>query len=302
MKKMSIVAFACGAGYLIAFLVLNFFSSALTPLQLKGVQIALACFAAGVVLFILGLPAIKPKAFKLSIQFGGALAVFVLVSQTQPELQPLPGRGDASLKEAAAFQAAGDAAKARQLYAQAQRFYHQEENSHGQAQALRQLGDLERKTGQFEQARQAYLRASQLHQQLANRLGEAKVLRRLGDVERKAGQLEQAHQAYAKAQQLYQLEKAPIGEAKILGRLGDLERKAGQLEQAHEAYTKARLLFQQEGDQAQEARILLKLGQLHTATDPELAQQYFSEASQLRQAANRPKQSPPGVASTNPQP
>ena len=83
----------------------------------------------------------------------------------------------------------------------------------------------------------------------------------------------------------------------MLRRLGDLERKAGQLEQAHEAYANARRLFQQEGDRSQEVRILLSLGRLHTATNPEVAKHYFSQASQLEQAI--PNQSHSEVASTN---
>jgi hypothetical protein len=141
--------------YLIAFLVLTFFSSSLTPFQLKGFQTALACSAAGVAVTILGLPKIKLKALRLSVRVGGALAVFVLLSQTHPELQPIPGRGDASLKEATAFQVSGDGEKARQLYSKAQMFYQQEGNSRGDAQALRHRGELERKAGRADQARQA---------------------------------------------------------------------------------------------------------------------------------------------------
>jgi tetratricopeptide (TPR) repeat protein/transcriptional regulator with XRE-family HTH domain len=135
----------------------------------------------------------------------------------------------------------------RYLYSQALTVYRHFGDRHGEADALRGLGDVERRVGEYGQAREHHAQALSLARQLDDRRGEAEALWGMGEVERLAGEHDQAREHHTEALALARQLGDRRGEVLALWGLGDVERCVGEYDQAREYHTQALALARQLG-------------------------------------------------------
>ena len=130
----------------------------------------------------------------------------------------------------------------------------------GQANALHDLGDMRRLTGDYPAAAQALEQALDIYRDLGNRLGQANVLRELGIVRRLTGDYPAAAQAHEQALDIYHDIGNRNGEAVALNDRGTLHRVCGELAQAEGCHQQALELARAIASSWNEAHAVAGLG------------------------------------------
>ena len=166
------------------------------------------------------------------------------------------------VEEANRLVSSGKNTDARKAYDDSRALYKKIQDTHGIANVLRRLGNLDALLGRNDEARSAYTEARSLFHDLGDRVGEADVLVGLGDLESLLGRHDQAKSAYTVAHSLYEAESHRRGEASVLVGLGTLEGLLGAHDKARKAYTNALSLYHTEGNQSGKANALMGLGDL----------------------------------------
>jgi tetratricopeptide (TPR) repeat protein/transcriptional regulator with XRE-family HTH domain len=149
----------------------------------------------------------------------------------------------------------------------------------GQANALTDLGDVRRLAGDYAGAAQALEQALGLYRDLGNRLGQANALTNLGNVRRLTDDYAGAAQVLEQALGIHRDIGERRGQAKALNHLGEVRRETGNYLGAAQALEEALSIDRDLGDRLGQANALLVLGDVRR-----LAGDYPGAAQALEQA------------------
>jgi tetratricopeptide (TPR) repeat protein/transcriptional regulator with XRE-family HTH domain len=136
----------------------------------------------------------------------------------------------------------------------------------GQANALNNLGDVRRLTGDYPGATQDLTQALDIYRELGDRLGQANALNNLGIVRRLTGDYPGAAHDLTQALDIYRELGDRPGQADALGNLGDAWRVAGDFPAAIPALEEALSMSRGLGDRLGQANALKSLGDLRRLT------------------------------------
>jgi tetratricopeptide (TPR) repeat protein len=121
-----------------------------------------------------------------------------------------------------------------------------------------------------------------LYGELDNAAEEAQAMRVLGDLYWKLGQFNQARASFEKALDLYQEAQDRFGQMEATYDLGRIHRALGRYDAASELFTQALSFFQTNGYTLHQADVDLSLGDLAwSKDDQDSAQSYYEEALRL---------------------
>ena len=126
----------------------------------------------------------------------------------------------------------------------------------GQANALSDLGDVRRLTGDYPAAAQALEQALGIYRDLGDRLGQANALNDLGVVRWLTGDYPAAAQALEQALGIYRDLGDRLGQANALRYLGDVRRLTGDYPAAAQALEQALGIYRDLGDRLGQANAL----------------------------------------------
>ncbi|KAF7364971.1 TPR-like protein [Mycena venus] len=165
---------------------------------------------------------------------------------------------------------------------------HKEVNSKlGQANDLKNLGQLYMRLAQLEDAEQALQSALDLHREVDNRLGQAYDLQNLGELYMRLNRLEDAEQALQSALDLHIEVNNRLGQAYDLQNLGELYKRLDRLEDAELALQSALDLHKEINSRLGQANDLQNLGELYMTLDQlEDAEQALQSALDLHKEVN----------------
>jgi tetratricopeptide (TPR) repeat protein/transcriptional regulator with XRE-family HTH domain len=149
----------------------------------------------------------------------------------------------------------------------------------GQANALSRLGDMRRLTGDYPAAAQDLGQALGLHRDLGNQLGQANALNHLGDVRRLTGDYPAAAQDLEQALGIYRDLGDRLGQANALNHLGDVRRLTSDYLAAVQDLEQALGIYRDLGNRFGQAGALVYLGVLRRLTGD-----YLAAAQDLEQA------------------
>jgi tetratricopeptide (TPR) repeat protein/transcriptional regulator with XRE-family HTH domain len=130
----------------------------------------------------------------------------------------------------------------------------------GQANALSDLGNVQRRTGDYPAAAQAHEEALNIYRDLGDRLGQANALLYLGDLLIMTSDYPAAARANEQALELYCGLGDRLGQANALLHLGEVRRRTGDYPAAAQALERALGIFCDIGNRAGQANALLYLG------------------------------------------
>jgi len=136
----------------------------------------------------------------------------------------------------------------------------------GQANALSDLGDVRCLTGDYPAAAQALEQALGIYRDLGDRLGQANALRYLGDVRRLADDYPAAAQLLEHALGIYRDLGDRLGQANALRYLGYVRRMRGDYPAAAQAQEQALDIYRDLGDRLGQANALNRLGDVWRLT------------------------------------
>jgi DNA-binding SARP family transcriptional activator/tetratricopeptide (TPR) repeat protein len=148
----------------------------------------------------------------------------------------------------------GDLEAARDFFVLASSCYERLGHQTGLAYAILDLGQLYTRCGDA-RARVMLERASALHTQVGDFHGQAVALRALGELSQAEGDLEQAVRQLTRSLALWRELRQPYGTALALRTLGSLHRAAGFPEQARAHWREARTIFNEIGSVADTANL-----------------------------------------------
>ena len=151
----------------------------------------------------------------------------------------------------------------------------------GEANALSDLGDVRRVTGDYPAAAQALELALGIYHDLGDRLGQANALGNLGHVRRLTGDYLAAAQALDLALDIYHDLGDRFGQANTLGNLAYVRRLTGDYLAASQALDLALDIYRDLGDRLGQANALTGLGNMRR-----LKGDYLAAAQALEQALN----------------
>jgi tetratricopeptide (TPR) repeat protein/transcriptional regulator with XRE-family HTH domain len=150
------------------------------------------------------------------------------------------------------------------------------------ANALSDLGEARRVSGDFPAAVRALEEALAMYREVGDRLGQGNVLSSLGDVRRVTGDFPAAVRALEEALDLYCEVADRHGQAEALHRLGDVRRLTGDYQVAVIALEEALDMHRELGDRLGQSNVLNMLGALRSETgDFPAAIQALDEALDL---------------------
>jgi tetratricopeptide (TPR) repeat protein/DNA-binding XRE family transcriptional regulator len=131
-----------------------------------------------------------------------------------------------------------------------------------EANALNDVGDLQRATGDYPGAARALEEALGIYRDLGNRLGQASALSRLGEVRRETGDYPRAAAALEEALGIFRDLGDRLGQADVLLSIGDLRRASGDYPGTAQIQVMALGIYRDVGDRLGQANALNELGDL----------------------------------------
>jgi tetratricopeptide (TPR) repeat protein len=189
------------------------------------------------------------------------------------------GQADALSELGDVRRATGDYPAAAQALEQALDIYRDLGNRAGQAGALLYMGALRRATGDYPAAAQILEQALDIYRDLGNRLGQASALYYLGAVRRMTGDYPAAAQALEQALDIYRDLGWRLGQAQALLDLGIVRRLTGDYPAAAQALEQALGIHRDLGNRLGQAQALNDLGIVRRLTGD-----YPAAAQALEQA------------------
>ncbi|MFJ7294164.1 caspase, EACC1-associated type [Streptomyces collinus] len=135
------------------------------------------------------------------------------------------------------------------------------------ADAMRNLGEVQRVQGRYDDAASAYQDALGVDRELGDREREADATRGLGDVHYARGNYEEAVSAYEGALALYGEQDNIRGRANAISGLGDVHYAQGRYAEADRAHQQALILYQKLGDRRGQADATSGLANIHYMQD-----------------------------------
>jgi tetratricopeptide (TPR) repeat protein/DNA-binding XRE family transcriptional regulator len=145
------------------------------------------------------------------------------------------------------------------------------DDQHGQAKALVALGIVQRLTVSYPTANTTLTRALELHTKVGDGLGQADALSELGCVQRLTGNYRDARDSHERALQLYQDLGDRYGQADSLRYLGRVYQETGDYETVAALYADALDLYRELDDRLGQAHTLSYLGMAQHVSDNYLA-------------------------------
>ena len=136
----------------------------------------------------------------------------------------------------------------------------------GQANALNDLGDVRRVTGDFPAAAQVLEQALGIYRDFGDRLGQANALHALGVVRWLTGEYPAAAQAQEQALGIYRGLGDRLGQANALSELGAVRRATGDFPAAAQVLEQALGIYRGLGDRLGQANALSHLGAVRRLT------------------------------------
>ena len=130
----------------------------------------------------------------------------------------------------------------------------------GQADALNELGLLQRMTGDYPAAAASHQQALELYRGLGDRAGQASALNQLGWAQNENGDYAAAAASHQQAFHLYRDLHHPVGEAMAISNLGTLQRLTGDYPAAAASHQQALSMFRGLGHRVGQASALNQLG------------------------------------------
>ncbi|MFD7912939.1 tetratricopeptide repeat protein [Streptomyces sp. NPDC059752] len=135
------------------------------------------------------------------------------------------------------------------------------------ADAMRELGEVQRVQGRYDDAVSAHEEARTVHRKLGDKLGEAKTTSGLGDIHYAQSRYAEATEAYGFALTVYQdLGNSP-GEANTISGLGDVHYGQKRYAEAAEAFENALTVYQDLGGRRGQANALDSLAHIDVIFD-----------------------------------
>ena len=135
-----------------------------------------------------------------------------------------------------------------------------------QADALNELGILQRVTGDYPAAAASLTRALELYRDLGDRLGQASALEQLGRVQYETGEYSAAATRHQQALALYRDLGHQVGQAQALTSLGAVQERTGDYPAAAASQQQALGMFRDIGHQMGQAVAINNLGNVHAQT------------------------------------
>ncbi|HMK78378.1 MAG TPA: tetratricopeptide repeat protein [Xanthobacteraceae bacterium] len=159
---------------------------------------------------------------------------------------------------------------------------HEAGDTRGEANCIRDLGDIARDRSDHEAARKAYEQALPLYRQLGQVRGEAECISGLGDIALARSDHEPARKAYEQALPLYRRAVNIRGEANCIQSLGEIALRRSDHDVARTAFEQALPLYRQIGDIVGEANCIHRLGLIaREGSDQEAARNAYEQALAL---------------------
>jgi serine/threonine protein kinase/tetratricopeptide (TPR) repeat protein len=131
-----------------------------------------------------------------------------------------------------------------------------------EAQSLRHLGGLHKKTGRMDEARAALEQSLALARETGDRAAEAESLSGLASVSQAQGRFEEAFELYRAARELYRLARDRASEGRVLGNLADLHFHFDQYLEARPLFEQSLAIAREVGSRRNEGITLGNLGSL----------------------------------------
>ena len=160
----------------------------------------------------------------------------------------------------------GDYPAAAASQIQALEMYRQLGNELGEANALNDLGIVQQATGNYPAAAASQIQALELYRRLGNRPGEANAFNDLGLVQRRTDDYPAASASHTHALELYRDLGNRLGQAYALNYLGAVQQATGDYPAASASHTHALELYRDLGNRLGEANALNYLGAVQQAT------------------------------------
>ena len=161
------------------------------------------------------------------------------------------------------FSHGNDLNQAEKSFKQAIELHQQARDVLGEANDLKNLGEVQMCRDELEEAEKSFKHAIELHQQAQDVLGEANGLQNLGEVQMCQDELEEAEKSFKHAIELHQQAHNVLGEANDYHVLAELRIKQHQFNAAETCLNRAFLLHKQAQDASGERWDLQLLDQLH---------------------------------------
>jgi tetratricopeptide (TPR) repeat protein/transcriptional regulator with XRE-family HTH domain len=177
------------------------------------------------------------------------------------------------------FFARGHWDQAAALYRAAAAAAGQAEDRTGQADALHELGVLQRETGDWHAAAASLTQALELYRGLGDLAGQASAIDNLGEIKWATGDYPAAAACHERAIELYRDAGHRTGQAMAIKNLGIAQALTGDYPAAAASYRQALGMFRDIGHQWGQAMATLNLGQLQAETGD-----YPAAAASLTQA------------------
>jgi tetratricopeptide (TPR) repeat protein len=165
---------------------------------------------------------------------------------------------------------------------QALRSYRLIEDSPGEANTLKAIGDVQRFRGEYDAAMHSYQQALTLFQAVGDRLGEANTLIAIGDVQQFRGEYDAAMHSYQQALTLFQAVGSRLGEANTFAAQGQVALLKDNNIEADRLLAQAVAIYWAIGDRYSVAAKIANYGRtLRRIGKQEQARLYFRQAADL---------------------
>jgi tetratricopeptide (TPR) repeat protein len=163
------------------------------------------------------------------------------------------------------------------------------EDKPGEANCLKELGDVRVRLSKYPEARARYEDALLIYHALGDQPGEANTLGALGIVHYLLSEFPESHNRFQEALSMYRTLGDQPGEAVSLEFLGDIHGILSEFPEARSRYEEALLIFRAIGDQNSEANCILSLGDVFARLleYPQARARYEEALPIFRALANR---------------
>ena len=198
--------------------------------------------------------------------FDAALRHYTAALEKARALSDKAGEAEALRQAGNVFLRLGQPPKAAEFFEQALPLFRQAGDKAGEAKVLNSIGVFYNTTGQPQKALEFYQQALPLFRQVGNKVGEANALNNIGIFYKTTGQPQKALEFFQQALPLHRQAGDKEGEARDLGNIGVVYDLTGQPQKALEFHQQALLLYRQVGNKASEANALNNIGAVYYAT------------------------------------
>ncbi|WP_395146241.1 CHAT domain-containing protein, partial [Armatimonas sp.] len=167
--------------------------------------------------------------------------------------------------------------------------YRKTGNKIGEANALYDIGEVYRESGEPQKALEFYNQALILYRETGNKQFEANILYNIGLVYRNIGPPQKALEFYTQALAIYRAIGNKQDESDTLNGIGNVYKNTGEPQKALEFYNLALKLYRETGDKSGKADTLNNIGLVYSNTDQlSKALEFYNQALMLyREAGNK---------------